>query len=158
LRGPFKTFFQTQLGSGYGTINTNHQIKLVRAEAGFYVRVHPDPCLILIRAQIRAVLCASKSKFIPAYTLTLPVLDKKNGHWLNKATSAAMAAWSVLKDDSNLKYGRGDRANQQKRQNRPESSCSTECQNVAKAAFPQSCKSIVQFKRAARSVQKICLY
>jgi hypothetical protein len=32
----------------------------------FLVRVHPDPCLILIRAQIRALLCASKSKFIPA--------------------------------------------------------------------------------------------
>jgi hypothetical protein len=35
-------------------------------EAGFLVKVHSDPCLILIRAQIRALLCASKSKFIPA--------------------------------------------------------------------------------------------
>jgi hypothetical protein len=49
------------------------------AEAGFLVRVHPDSCLILIRAQIRALLCASKSKFIRAQTLTLLVLDKKNG-------------------------------------------------------------------------------
>jgi hypothetical protein len=46
-------------------------------EAGFLVRVHPDPCLILIRAQIRALLCASKPKLIPAQTLTLLVLDKK---------------------------------------------------------------------------------
>jgi hypothetical protein len=36
------------------------------AEAGFLVRVHPEPCLILIRAQILALLCSSKSKFIPA--------------------------------------------------------------------------------------------
>jgi hypothetical protein len=35
-------------------------------EAGFLVRVHPEPCLILSRAQIRALLCSSKSKFIPA--------------------------------------------------------------------------------------------
>jgi hypothetical protein len=47
-------------------------------EAGFLVRVHPDRCLILMLAQIRALLCASKSKFIRAQTLTLPVLDKKN--------------------------------------------------------------------------------
>jgi hypothetical protein len=52
---------------------------LKRTEAGFLVRVYPDPCLILIRAQIRALLCASKSKFIPAETSTLLVLDKKNG-------------------------------------------------------------------------------
>jgi hypothetical protein len=47
------------------------------AEAGFLVRVHPEPCLILSRAQIRALLFSSKSKFIPAQTLTLLVLDKK---------------------------------------------------------------------------------
>jgi hypothetical protein len=47
------------------------------SDAGFLVRVHPDP--ILIRAQIRAVLCALKSKFIRAQTLTLTVLDKKTG-------------------------------------------------------------------------------
>jgi hypothetical protein len=35
-------------------------------EVVFLVRAHPDPCLILIRAQIRALLCAWKSKFIPA--------------------------------------------------------------------------------------------
>jgi hypothetical protein len=35
-------------------------------EAGFLFRVHPEPCLILSRAQIRALLCSSKSKFIPA--------------------------------------------------------------------------------------------
>jgi hypothetical protein len=35
-------------------------------EAGFLVRVHPDPCLILILPQIRALLCTSESKFIPA--------------------------------------------------------------------------------------------
>jgi hypothetical protein len=35
-------------------------------EAGFLVRVHPESCLILSRAQIRALLCSSKSKFIPA--------------------------------------------------------------------------------------------
>jgi hypothetical protein len=52
-----------------------------KPEAGFLVRVHPDPCLILIRAQIRALLCAPKSKFIRAQTLTLPVLDKKTGLW-----------------------------------------------------------------------------
>jgi hypothetical protein len=47
--------------------------------AGFLVRVHPEPCLILSRAQIRALLCSSKSKFIPAYTLTLLVLlQRKN--------------------------------------------------------------------------------
>jgi hypothetical protein len=39
---------------------------LKRTEAGFLVRVHPDLCLILICAQIHALLCASKSKFIPA--------------------------------------------------------------------------------------------
>jgi hypothetical protein len=39
---------------------------VLKPEAGFLVRVHPDPCLILIRAQIHALLCASKSKFIPA--------------------------------------------------------------------------------------------
>jgi hypothetical protein len=55
-----------------------------RAEAGFLVRVHPDPCLILIRAQIHALLCASKSKFIRAQILTLPVLDKKNGLSINQ--------------------------------------------------------------------------
>jgi hypothetical protein len=48
-------------------------------EAGFLVRVHPEPCLILSRAEIRALLCSSKSKFIPAQTLTLLVLDKKTG-------------------------------------------------------------------------------
>jgi hypothetical protein len=47
-------------------------------EAGFLVRVHPELCLILSRAQIRALLCSSKSKFIPAQTITLLVLDKKN--------------------------------------------------------------------------------
>jgi hypothetical protein len=36
------------------------------SEAGFLVRVHPEPCLILSRAQIRALVCSSKSKFIPA--------------------------------------------------------------------------------------------
>jgi hypothetical protein len=46
-------------------------------EAGFLVRVHPELCLILSRAQIRALLCSSKSKFIPAQTITLLVLDKK---------------------------------------------------------------------------------
>jgi hypothetical protein len=51
----------------------------IRPEAGFLVTVHPEPCLILSRAQIRALLCSSKSKFIPAWTLTLLVLDKKNG-------------------------------------------------------------------------------
>jgi hypothetical protein len=45
----------------------------------FFVRAHPNPCLILIRAQIRALLFASKSKFIRAQTLTLLVFDKKNG-------------------------------------------------------------------------------
>jgi hypothetical protein len=35
-------------------------------EAGFLVRVHPEQCLILSRAQIRALLYSSKSKFIPA--------------------------------------------------------------------------------------------
>jgi hypothetical protein len=35
-------------------------------EAGFLVRVHPEPCLILTRAQIRALFCSSKSKLIPA--------------------------------------------------------------------------------------------
>jgi hypothetical protein len=39
---------------------------LRKPEAGFLVRVHPEPCLILSRAQIRALLCSSKSKFIPA--------------------------------------------------------------------------------------------
>jgi hypothetical protein len=49
-------------------------------EAGFLVRVHPDTCLILIRVQIRALLCSSKSKFIRAQTtLTLQVLNKKTG-------------------------------------------------------------------------------
>jgi hypothetical protein len=47
-------------------------------EAGFLVRVHPEPCLIMSRAQIRALLCSLKSKFIPAQTLTSLVLDKKN--------------------------------------------------------------------------------
>jgi hypothetical protein len=28
-----------------------------KTEAGFLVRVHPEPCLILSRAQIRALLC-----------------------------------------------------------------------------------------------------
>jgi hypothetical protein len=55
----------------------------LRTESGFLVRVHPEPCLILsraqIRAQIRALLCSSKSKLIPASTLTLLVLDKKTG-------------------------------------------------------------------------------
>jgi hypothetical protein len=36
------------------------------SSAGFLVRVHPEPSLIQIRAQIRALLCSSKSKFIPA--------------------------------------------------------------------------------------------
>jgi hypothetical protein len=36
------------------------------AEADFLVRLHPEPCLILSRAQIHALLCSSKSKFIPA--------------------------------------------------------------------------------------------
>jgi hypothetical protein len=49
------------------------------AEAGFSVRVHPDPGLILIRAQILALIYASKSKFIRAQTLTLLDLDKKTG-------------------------------------------------------------------------------
>jgi hypothetical protein len=39
---------------------------LVTPEAGFLVRVHPELCLILSRAQIRALLCSSKSKFNPA--------------------------------------------------------------------------------------------
>jgi hypothetical protein len=47
----------------------------LRLEAGFLVRVYPEPCLILILT----LLCSSKSKFIPAWTLTLLVLDKKNG-------------------------------------------------------------------------------
>jgi hypothetical protein len=38
----------------------------VTPEAGFLVTVHPEPCLILSRAQIRALLCSSKLKFIPA--------------------------------------------------------------------------------------------
>jgi hypothetical protein len=46
-------------------IDDVHETKW-RAEAGFLVRVHPEPCLILSRAQIRALLCSSKSKFIPA--------------------------------------------------------------------------------------------
>jgi hypothetical protein len=29
-----------------------------KAEAVFFVRVHPEPCLILSRAQIRALLCS----------------------------------------------------------------------------------------------------
>jgi hypothetical protein len=37
---------------------------IILPEAGFLVRSHPDPCPILIRAQIHALLCASK--FIPA--------------------------------------------------------------------------------------------
>jgi hypothetical protein len=53
------------------------QYHLAKTEAGFLVRVHPDPCLILIRAQIRAWVCALQSKFIRAQTSTLPVLDKK---------------------------------------------------------------------------------
>jgi hypothetical protein len=48
-------------------------------QAGFLVRVYPDLCLILIRAQIRAVQCASKSKLIRAQTIALLVLDKKTG-------------------------------------------------------------------------------
>jgi hypothetical protein len=36
------------------------------SEAGFLVRVHPEPCLILSREQILALSCSSKSKFIPA--------------------------------------------------------------------------------------------
>jgi hypothetical protein len=48
-----------------------------RPEAGFLVRVHPEPCLILSCAEICALLCSSKSKLIPAQTLTLLVLDKK---------------------------------------------------------------------------------
>jgi hypothetical protein len=39
----------------------------VRPEAGFLVRVHPEPCLI--RAQIRALLCPSKSKVHPCLDL-----------------------------------------------------------------------------------------
>jgi hypothetical protein len=31
---------------------------LSKAEAGFLVRVHPEPCLILSRARIRALLCS----------------------------------------------------------------------------------------------------
>jgi hypothetical protein len=38
--------------------------KHMYTEAGFLVRVHPEPCLILSRAQILALLCSSK--FIPA--------------------------------------------------------------------------------------------
>jgi hypothetical protein len=56
-------------------------LPLQSTEAGFLVRVHPEPCLILSRAQIRALLCLSKSKVIPAQTLTLLVLDKKTGLW-----------------------------------------------------------------------------
>jgi hypothetical protein len=38
-------------------IDDVHETKW-RAEAGFLVRVHPEPCLILSRAQIRALLCS----------------------------------------------------------------------------------------------------
>jgi hypothetical protein len=54
-----------------------HTLKCGLPEASLLVRVHPDPCLILIRAQIRALLLASKSKFIRAQTLTVQVLEKK---------------------------------------------------------------------------------
>jgi hypothetical protein len=42
------------------------QLQHLKTEAVFLVRVHPEPCLILSRAQIRALFCSSKSKFIPA--------------------------------------------------------------------------------------------
>jgi hypothetical protein len=63
----------------------------IMPEAGFLARVHPEPCLILSRAQIRALLCSSKSKFIPASTLTLLVLDKKNGLRLLKTLQRSPA-------------------------------------------------------------------
>jgi hypothetical protein len=44
----------------------NRKQCIARPEAGFLVTVHPEPCLILSRAQIRALLCSSKLKFIPA--------------------------------------------------------------------------------------------
>jgi hypothetical protein len=66
--------------SAPGLGNTNYLLlQGSLPEAGFLVRVHPEPCLILSRAEIRALLCSSKSKFIPAQTLTLLVLDKKTG-------------------------------------------------------------------------------
>jgi hypothetical protein len=60
----------------------DNKISYSSPEAGFLVRAHPNPCLILIPAQIRALLCASRPKFICAQTITLPVLVKKQaqGH------------------------------------------------------------------------------
>jgi hypothetical protein len=52
--------------------------------------------LILSRAQIRALLCSSKSKFIPAHALTLLVLDKKNSLSINPGLDFAENR-SVLK-------------------------------------------------------------
>jgi hypothetical protein len=49
-----------------GHVNGNNIYVPTITEAWFLVRVHPEPCLILSRAQIRALLCSSKSKFILA--------------------------------------------------------------------------------------------
>jgi hypothetical protein len=47
-------------------LQTCDDVSMLIPEAGFLVRVHPEPCLILSHAQIRALLCSSKSEFIPA--------------------------------------------------------------------------------------------
>jgi hypothetical protein len=47
--------------------------------------------MILSHAQIRALLCSSKSKFILAQTLTLLVLDKKTGLWVGSGQD--LTAW-----------------------------------------------------------------
>jgi hypothetical protein len=38
-------------------VKSRNRNKKTGSEAGFLVRVHPEPCLILSRAQIRALLC-----------------------------------------------------------------------------------------------------
>jgi hypothetical protein len=42
------------------TLSLSLSHSLSHSEAGFLVRVNPDPCLILSRNQIRALLCSSK--------------------------------------------------------------------------------------------------
>jgi hypothetical protein len=68
LHSKFSSFFFSFGLSCVSSSSSSQKWHLLEssAEAGFLVRVHPEPCLILSSAQIRALLCSSKSKFIPA--------------------------------------------------------------------------------------------
>jgi hypothetical protein len=61
-----KNAYSQELQKNVRAVQSSYYSSCTWSEAGFLVRVHPEPCLILSRAQILALLCSSKSKFIPA--------------------------------------------------------------------------------------------